>query len=183
MELCPEVLRLVIIRTAGKTPTELLADEAVTNKLKTILPEHCHRTLSSQTERETSIDVLYCLIQLYSGEKPKSGWGKPVKGSDTGICDDVERLHRVFSICKEISNLVNISTDNYARLFDILLPALIRLGSDGKLKDSDGALKDKYKALADKLKAILNPTWLQSVHKTINSFVKHWSPWLLKENI
>ena len=159
---------MVITRTAGKTPTELLADEAVTNKLKTILPEHCHRILSSQTERETSVDVLYGLIQLCSGKQPKSGWRNPVKGSDTEIGDDVERLHRSFHIFKEITNPVAISVNNYALLCGIMLTALTRL-------DSEGKLKDKYKVLADKLKAINNPNWSQSVYRILDNIVILWS--------
>ena len=159
---------MVITRTAGKTPTELLADEAVSNKLKTILPENCHRILLNQTERETSIDVLYGLIQLYPGKEPKSGWGNPVKGNDTEISDDVERLHRSFHICKEILNPVAISVNNYARLCGIMLTALTRL-------DSEGKLEDKYKVLAYKLKAIINPNWSQSVYRILDNIVIRWS--------
>ena len=161
---------MVITRTDGKIPEDLLADEAVTSKLKTILPEESQWFLSKQEEGVTSIHVLYGLIQLYSGNKPKSGWGNPIRGCDTGIGDDVERLYRIFRICNEISNPVSISVDNYARLFDILLTAHTRL-------DSDGALKDKHKVLADKLKAIINPTWSQSINKAIYSFIKNPSPW------
>ena len=161
---------MVITRNVGKTPTELLADEAVTNKLKTILPENCHRFLSDQKERETSIHVLYGLIQLYPGKKPKSGWGNPVKGNDTEISDDVERLYRSFHICKEISNPVALSVNNYGRLCGIILTALTRL-------DSEGKLKDKYKVLADKLKAIKNPNWSQSVYRILDNIVIPWSLW------
>ncbi|XP_078337852.1 uncharacterized protein LOC111135368 isoform X2 [Crassostrea virginica] len=169
-DLIREVLRLIITRTAGKTPTELLADEAVTNKLKTLLPEYCHRYLSDQTERETLIDVLYGLIQLYSGKEPKSGWGNPVKGNDTEISDDVERLHRSFHICQEITNPVAISVNNYALLCGIMLTALTRL-------DSEGDLKDKYKVLADKLKAIKYPKWSQSIYKMLDNIVIRWPLW------
>ena len=161
---------MVITRNVGKTPTELLANEAVTSELKTILPEICHRFLLSQTERETSINVLYGLIQLYSGKEPKSGWGNPVKGNDTEISDDVERLYRSFHICQEISNPVVISVNNYARLYGIMLTALTRL-------DSEGKLKDKYKFLADKLKAIKIQNWSQSVYRILDNIVIPWSLW------
>ena len=176
---------MVITRTVGRTPEELLADEAVKNKLKTVLPEESHSFLSKQEEIGTSISwhVLYGMIQLNSGKEPKSGWGNPVKGCDTGIGDDVERLHKIFSICKNISNPVTISVDNYTRLIDIILTACIRLdtGSElrdpyGEYKDSGGALKVKYKVLTDKLKAIINPTWSQSFNKAIYNFFKQW-PW------
>ena len=165
---------MVIIRTVGRTPEELLADEAVKNELKTILPEESHWFLSKQEEGGTSIYVLNGLIQLYSGEEPKSGWGTPVRGSDIGIGDDVERLYRVYSIFKEISNPKTISVDDYTRLLDIMLTACTRLDTaDGVHKDSDDALKVKCKVLADKLKAIINPTWSQSFNKAIYSFIKH----------
>nr|XP_022338284.1 uncharacterized protein LOC111133869 [Crassostrea virginica] len=141
-DLSQEVLKLVIIRTDGRTPEELLADEAVKNKLKTILSEESHSFLSRQEKYGTSIDVLYGLFQLYSGKEPKSGWGNPVKGCDTRIGDDVERLHRVYSLFKEISNPKTISVDDYTRMLDIMLTACTRLDTaDGEHKDSDHALK------------------------------------------
>ena len=169
---------MVIIRTDGRTPEELLADEAVKNKLKTILSEESHSFLSRQEKYVTSIDVLYGLFQLYSGKEPKSGWGNPVKGCDTGIGDDVERLHRVYSLFKEISNPKTISVDDYTRLLDIMLTACTRLDTaDGEHKDSDHALKVKCKVLADKLKAILKSNWSQSFNEAFNRFIKQWSPW------
>ena len=159
-DLSQEVLSLVITRTVGRTPEELLADETVKNKLKTILPDGSQHCITYHT----SIYALYGLIQLYSGKEPKFGWGNPVKGSDTGIGDDVERLYRIFRIREEISNPVSISVDNYTRLFDILLPTLTRL-------DSDGAFKDRHKVLADKLKAISNSTWMQSVYKRFTALL------------
>ena len=169
---------MVFTRTVGRTPEELLADEAVKNKVKTVLPEESHSFLSKQEEGGTSIHVLYGLIQLYSGNESKSGWGKPVRGSDIGIGDDVERLHRVYSIFKEISNPKIISVDNYTRLLDIMLTACTRLNTaDGEIKNSDDALKVKCKVLADKLKAILKSTWSQSFDEAFNRFIKQWSPW------
>ena len=116
LELCREVLRLVIKSSVGRTPEELLYDETVKSKVTVVLPENCHRFLSNLTESQKSVDVLYVLIQLYSKKEPKSGWGNPVKGSDTGIGDDVDRLYRIFNICKEISNPGVITVDDYARL-------------------------------------------------------------------
>ena len=169
---------MVITRTVGRTPEDLLADETVKGKLKTVLPEESHIYLSNQKESGTSVGVLYGLIHLYSAEKPKSGWGKPVRGGDIGISADVERLHRIFSIFKEIQDPKIISVDNYTRLLDIMLTACIRLDSaDGEHEDSDDALKVKCKVLADKLKAILKSTWSQSVNETFNRFIKQWSPW------
>ena len=169
---------MVITRTVGRTPEELLADEAVKIKLKTILPIESHRFITDQKEGGTSIHVLCGLIQLYSGKEPKSGWGNPVKGCDTGIGDDVERLHRVYSIFKGIQDPKTITVDNYTRLLDIMLTACTRLDTaDGEHKDSDDALKVKCKVLADKLKAIINPTWSQSFNETLNMFMKQWSPW------
>ena len=177
---------MVITRTVGRTPDELLADEAVKNKLITILPEESHRILLNPTEGGTSIHVLYGLIQLYSGKEPKSGWGKPVRGSDIGIGDDVERLHMVYSIFKEISDPKTISVDNYTRLLDIMLNACTRLETaNGAHKDSDHALKVKYtgKVLADKLKAILKSTWSQSFNEALNRFIKKVVSIVAIENI
>ena len=129
--------------------------------MKTILLEGNQHLLTDQT----SIHALYGLIQLHSGREPKSGWDNPVKGSDTGIRDDVDRLFQIFRIPEEISNPVAISVDNYTRLFDVLLPALTRL-------DSNGALKDKHKVLADKLKAIKNSNWMQSAYKRFTALLK-----------
>ncbi|XP_078337494.1 uncharacterized protein LOC111137658 isoform X2 [Crassostrea virginica] len=178
LDLIQEVLRLVITRTVGRTPEDLLADEAVKSKLKTILPIESHINLSNQKEGGTSVGVLYGLIQLYSAEKPKSGWGKPVRGGDIGISADVERLHRIFSIFKEIQDPKIISVDNYTRLLDIMLTACTRLDTaDGEHEDSDDTLKAKCKVLADKLKTILQSTWSQSFKETFNRFIKQWSPW------
>ena len=165
---------MVFTRTVGGTPEDLLADETVKNELKTILPEESHSFLSKQEEGGTSIYVLNGLIQLYSGEEPKSGWGKLVRRSDIGIVDDVERLHRVYIIFKGIQDPKTISVDNYTRLLDIMLTACTKLDTpDGEHKDSDDALRVKCKVLADKLKAIINPTWSQA----FNRFFKQWSPW------
>ena len=151
---------MVIIRTVGRTPGELLTDETVQINLKRILPVQSHHLLTGQT----SIHALYGLIQLYSSKEPKSCWGNPVKGSDTGIGDDVDRLYRIFRIREEISNPVAISVDNYTRLFYVLLSALTRL-------DSDGAFKDKHKVLADNLKTISNSTLMQSAYKRFISLL------------
>ena len=151
---------MVFTRTVGRTPEELLKDETVKKEMKTILPEGSQHLLTDQT----SIHVLYRLIQLYSGNEPKSGWGNPVKGRDTEIGDDVERLYRILKIREEITIPVSISVDNYTRLFDVLLPALSRL-------DSDGAFKDRHKVLADKLKAIKNSNWMQSVYKRFTALL------------
>ena len=167
---------MVITRTVGRTPEELLADETVKNILKTILPEESHSYI--QRECVTSIQVLHGLIQLYSGKEPKSGRGRPVRGSDIGIGDDVERLHRVYSIFNEIQDPKTISVDNYTRLLDIMLTACTRLDTaNGEHEDSDDALKVKCKVLADKLKAILKSTWSQYFKETFNRFIKQWSSW------
>lgn len=145
------VLRLVVTRTVGRTPEILLDDETVQTDLIKELPENCHRILSSPTENRTSIHVLYVLMRLYSNEKPKDGWGKPVKKSYIGIGDDVDRLLRVFSIFKPISNPAEISLENYRILLKILLKTCLRLEPD------DAALQNKYKEFYDKIKVITKP--------------------------
>ena len=152
------VLSLVITRTVGKTPEALLSDETVITDLKTkkinnenVLPENCHRFLSCQKESRTSIDVHFGLIKLLSNKNPKTGWGTPVKGSDIEIGDDVERLHRVFFIFKEISKPADISLKNYVYLLRKILTACTRLGPD------DGTLDNNCQEFFDKLEAIINP--------------------------
>ena len=119
--------------------------------MKKILPIEIHRIISCQTESRTSIDVLCGLIQLLSNKNPKSGWGYPVKESDIEIGDDVERVHRVFSIFKLISNPAAISLENYVFLLEKILIACTRLGPD------DGALENICQEFFDKLEAIINP--------------------------
>lgn len=144
------MLRLVITRTVGKTPEELLSDETVKTNLIEILPEESRGFLSCQTMSITSLDVLYGLIQLRSNKEPKSGWGKPVKKSDIEIGDDVERLHRVFSIFKKISNPAAMSLESYVFLLEKVLTACTRLEPD------DGAHKNNCQEFFDKLEAIIN---------------------------
>lgn len=149
------VLRLVVTRTVGRTPEELLNDETVKTDLIKELPENCHRILSSPTENRTSIHVLYVLMRLYSNEKPKDGWGKPVKKSYIGIGDDVDRLLRVFSIFKSISSKAEISLQNYRNLLKILMETCLRLEPD------DAALQNKYKEFFDKMKVVIDPSLLE----------------------
>lgn len=152
------VLSLVITRTVGKTPEDLLSDETVKTRLKNkkikdknVLPENCHRILSCQKESRTSIDVHFGLIKLLSNKNPPSDWGTPVKKNDIKIFDDVERLHRFFSIFKSISNSADISLEDYVSLLQKVLTACTRLGPD------DGALDNNCQKFFDKLEAILDP--------------------------
>lgn len=99
------------------------------SKLKEVLPEEFHRVLESKEERETSNHILYGLYRIYIDEEhhPKSGWGNPIRETDLGIGDDVERLYRILTIVYEISNPLNVSVESYIRLLDIMIEALTRL--------------------------------------------------------
>ena len=151
LDLILTVLSLVITRTVGKTPEELLSDETDKTRLKKILSEESHRFLSCPTMGRTSIDVLWGLMRLHSKEKPKDGWGNPVKESYIAICDDVERLHGVFSTFKKISNPAAMSLKQYLSSFKEVLTACKRLEPD------DGALENNCQEFFDKLEAIINP--------------------------
>lgn len=159
LELMQRVLRLVIIRTVGRTPEELLSGETVQTDFEEfeeeILSEESLRILLDETENRTSIDVLCGLMKVYSNEKPNSDWGNPVTGE---IGDDVARLHRevarlhrFFSIFKEISNPAAISLKNYVNLLEKVLLTCLRLEPD------DAALQNKYKEFFDKIKVIAGP--------------------------
>lgn len=82
------------------------------------MAEEHRRILESENECGTSFHVSYCLHQIYldKAQSPKSGSGIPVKGKDIGIGDDVERLNRIQTINRKISNPETLSVENYIRL-------------------------------------------------------------------
>uniref|UniRef100_A0A8W8KFF3 Uncharacterized protein n=1 Tax=Magallana gigas TaxID=29159 RepID=A0A8W8KFF3_MAGGI len=129
-KLMQEVMAATITRETGKSVKTLKEQEK--NKLKAMLPEESHRVLESITEHDTSIHVSYGLHRIILDEEksPKSGWGNPVRETDTSIGDDVERLYRIQTIVQRISNPVTLSVESYIRLLDIMIKALIRLDHD-----------------------------------------------------
>lgn len=169
-KLMQDVMAAIITRETEK-PVKIilnnLTDQEKT-KLKAILPEESHRVLESKTEHDTSIHVSYGLHRIILDEEksPKSGWGNPVRETDTGTGDDMERLNRIHTIVQGIPNPVTVSVESYIRLLDIMIKALIRL-------DPGAEFKEDYKLLSDKLESIKNPK-TQTMLEKITEFVKIW---------
>lgn len=165
LKLTREVIATTITRETGKSMKTLTDQEK--SKLKAMLPEEFHHLLESQTEHDTSFHVSYGLHRIILDEEksPKSGWGNPVRGKDIGIGDDVERLYRIQTIVREMSNPVTVSVEDYIRLLDIMIEALTRL-------DPDAEFKEDYKLLLYKLESIKNPNLTQTMSKRITDIVK-----------
>lgn len=161
LKLTQEVMAATITRETGK-PVKILL-----NNLTVMLPEESHRVLESKTEHDNSCHVSYGLHRIILNEEksPKSGWGNPVRERDTGTGDDMERLNRIHTIVKGISNPVTVSVESYIRLLDIMIKALIRL-------DPYAEFKEDYKQLSYKLESIKNPNLTQTMLKRITDIVK-----------
>lgn len=168
-ELTQEVMAATVTRMTEKSVETIVNNwtDQEKNKLKIMLPEESYRIFESKTENVTSFHVLYGLHRIILDEKlPKSGWGNPVKREDTGIGDDIERLHRIQKIVQEIEDPVTVSVEGYIRLLDIMIGALIRL-------DPGVEFKEDYKLISYKLESIKNPK-TQTILGKITEFVKIW---------
>lgn len=162
-----------IRRLTGRSVETLFKDltDQEESKLKEILSEESNRIFESKEERKKSVHVLYSLLKFFLEEErwPTSGWGNPVWGKNLGIGDDIERLYRIQTIFREISNPTKISVKGYTRLLDIMYKALIRL-------DHDVDSKEDFKAVVQKLKQIKNRSPTQFILKQIteisNFFLK-----------
>lgn len=162
-----------IRRLTGRSVETLLKDltDQEESKLKEILSEEFNRIFESKEERKKSVHVLYSLLKFFLEEElwPKSGWGNPVWGKNLGIGDDIERLYRIQTIFREISNPTEISVKGYTRLLDIMYKALMRL-------DHDVDSKEDFKAVVQKLNQIKNQTPTQIIFNNIteisNLFLK-----------
>lgn len=162
-----------IRRLTGRSVETLFKDlsDQEESKLKEPLSEEFNRIFESKEERKNSVHVLYSLLKLFLEEErcPKSGWGNPVWGENLGIGDDIERLYRIQTIFRGISNPTEISVKGYTRLLDIMYKALIRL-------DHDVDSKEDFKAVVQKLKQIKNLSLTQNILKQItetsNLFLK-----------
>nr|XP_034299166.1 uncharacterized protein LOC117680747 isoform X2 [Crassostrea gigas] len=170
LKLTQEVITATITRET-KNPVKIVLNnlsDQEKNKIKAMLPEESHRVLESKTEHDTSIHVSYGLHRIIHDEEksPKSGWGNPVRETDTGIGDDVERLYRIQNIVQGITNPVTVSVENYIRLLDIMIKALIRL-------DPGAEFKEEYKLISYKLESIKNPK-TQTMLGKITEFVNIW---------
>lgn len=168
LTLTQEVMAATITRITGKSVETLFNDltDQQRSKLKEALPEEINRIFESKEERKTSLYVLYGLHRIFLDEEfcPKSGWGNPVRGTDIGIGDDIERLYRIQTIYWEISYEVTVSVESYVRLLDIMIEALIRLNHD---VDS----KEDFKAVVNKLKYIKTPSPTQIILNQLKQIV------------
>lgn len=150
LKLTREVMTATITRVSGVSVETLLGN--LTNQEKRnlieILPEESHRIIESQTEHGISFYVPYGLLRIYLDKKqsPKSGWGNPVKGTDIGIGDDIERLYRIQIIVQDIAKPDSVSVENYIGLLDIMIKSLKRLDPYGEFKDEINAIAWKLHA-------------------------------------
>lgn len=173
LKLTEEVMAATIRRLTGRSVETLFKDltDQEESKLKEILSEEFNRIFESKEERKKSVHVLYSLLKFVLEEElwPKSGWGNPVWGKNLGIGDDIERLYRIQTIFREISNPTEISVKGYTRLLDIMYKALIRL-------DHDVDSKEDFKAVVLKLKQIKNQSPTEFIFNQIieisNLFLK-----------
>lgn len=139
LKLTQEVVTAVFTRETGKSAKMLLEKftDQEKNKLKEEMSEKSRHFLDLEEERERSLHVLYGLHRIFLDEKlhPKSGWGNPVRETDIGVGDDVERLYRIYStIESDIQNPVNVSIESYTRLLDIIIKTLKRLDPVAKFE-------------------------------------------------
>lgn len=150
LKLTREVMTATITREIGKSAETLLENltDQDESKLIEILPGESHRIIESKTEHGISFYVSYDLLRIYLDEEqsPKSGWGNPVRGTDIGIGDDVERLYRIQTIVQGIANLDSLSVEDYIMLLDIMIKSLTRLDPDDEFKDEINAIAWKLHA-------------------------------------
>lgn len=155
LELTQEILTAVFKKETGKSAKMLLKNlkDQEKDKLNEVMPEKCRRILDSEEEREKSLHVSYGLHRIYLDEKhqPKSGWGNPVKETDFGIGDDVERLYSLYTTIEdEIQDPVKVSIESYTRMLDIIVKALTRLDLGAELNKK--LKKLEYKIILTKAK-------------------------------
>lgn len=148
LKLSQEVMAAIITRVTGKSVQELVADENVLNNLisNNVMPIEYYWSIEKENGNSLfNILILHSLLKIHpdANYHPKSGWGNPVRGTDVGIGDDIERLNRIFIIFREISNPVTLSVESYIRLLDIMIEVLIRLDPDAKFKQDFKALVKK----------------------------------------
>lgn len=134
LELSREVMCSFIKRTTEKPNKELSGDDTIKNELKKVLPDEL---VHLAKEEDKSFHAVYALIQTTLDKKhyPKSGWGNPVRDTDIGIGDDVERLNRIKNIFRDMPNQVELSVQSYLRLLDIMIEALTRLDHTSDFKE------------------------------------------------
>lgn len=144
LKLTREVMTATITREIGKSAETLLENltDQDKSKLIEILLGESHRIIESKTEHGISFYVSYGLLRIYLDEEqsPKSGWGNPVKGTDIGVGDDIERLYRIQIIVQDIANSDSLSVECYFRLLGIMIKSLKRLDPYDEFKDEINAI-------------------------------------------
>lgn len=171
VKLSHEAMAAIITKVTGKSIKELVADKIVQNKVKGVLDEDLHHLVTTENLSEKSIFVSYGLLQIYVNKDhhPKSGWGIPVRETDIGIGDDIERLYRIQTIVRRISDPVKLSIESYIRLLDIMVNALSRLYPDVKFKEG-------FKSVVYKLTDIKHPNMTNTIFKKLFE-MKKLLPW------
>lgn len=166
-------MKAVITSETRKSVKKLVADEDVLKNLISdeVLPKECYWFIENEKCKNSSIiHILHSLfrIHLSANDHPKSGWGNPVRGTDVGIGDDIERLNRIYIIFRGILNPLTVSVESYIRLLDIMIEALTRL-------DPDAEFKEDFQVIVRKLASIELPTLTQTVVKRFFGFVNFLS--------
>lgn len=150
LKLTREVMTATITREIGKSAETLLENltDQDKSKLIEILPGESHRIIESKTEHGISFYVSYGLLQIYLDKRqsPKSGWGNPVKGTDIGVGDDIERLYTIQNFVHNLAKPDSVSVESYIGLLDKMIKSLTRL-------DPNDEFMDEIKAFALKLHA------------------------------
>lgn len=150
LKLTREVMTATITREIGKSAETLLENltDQDKSKLIKIMPGESHRFFESNTEHGISFYVSYGLLHIYLDKRqsPKSGWGNPVKRTDIGIGDDIERLYRIQIIVQDIAKPDSVYVENYIGLLDIMIESLKRLDPYGEFKDEINAIAWKLHA-------------------------------------
>lgn len=150
LKLTREVMTATITREIGKSAETLLENltDQDKSKLIEILPGESHRIIESQTEHGILFYVPYGLLRIYLDEEqsPKSGWGNPVKGTDIGVGDDIERLYTIQNFVQNLAKPDSVSVESYIGLLDKMIKSLTRL-------DPNDEFMDEIKAFALKLHA------------------------------
>lgn len=150
LNLTREVMTATISREIGESVATVLGnltDQEKRNLIE-ILPGESHRIIESEREHGIPFFSSYALLRIYLDKRqsPKSGWGNPVKDTDIGIGDDIERLYTIQNFVRNIATPDSVSVESYIRLLDIMIKSFTRL-------DPYDEFKDEIKAFAWKLHA------------------------------
>nr|XP_034337105.1 uncharacterized protein LOC117692656 isoform X2 [Crassostrea gigas] len=169
LNLSQEIMGAIITSETRKSVKELVADKNVLENLISdeVLPKECYWSIENvNCENSSIIHILHSLLRIHlnANDHPKSGWGNPVRETDFGIGDDIERLNRIYIIFRGISNPVTVSVESYIRLLDIMIEALPRL-------DPDAEFKEDFQIIVRKLTSIEIPTLTQTVVNTVKKKV------------